>query len=334
MARRRLYVFGGIILVGILIGIFCLPDSGKDDTASDVTMRIPEPTPVTPIERRLPKAQISDTPAVKAEALFKKAAQITDTKQRTDVLVAAYETDPTGRWGGEAAAQIGHIFKKAGDTVNMAKWYEAAKRAPVSTRTLDIMKAELDALAKNENGPLVSRVKMLPYKVQPGDSLWKIARRYATTIEAIKEANRLTNDKIRVGKMLMVPKGPFDVAVTKSRHTLTLLQDGKTIKTYTVGLGSNNGTPIGSFVVTSKLENPVWYSDQGRIPTDDPRNVLGSRWIGFNDRDRIGIHGTRKSDEHTVGTDASAGCVRMRDEDVRDLYKYLAEAKSKVTIVE
>ena len=331
MARRRLYVFGGIILIGILIGIFCLPDSGNEN-ASRMTSG-DEPT-LPPIERRLPKAQIGDTPAVKAEALFKKAAHIADQKQKADALLAGYETDPTGRWGGEAAAQIGHMFKQAGDTVNMTKWYNAAKRAPVSTRTLAVIKAELDALAKAESGPLVSRVKMLPYKVQPGDSLWKIARRYATTIGAIKEANRLTSDKIRIGKMLMVPKGPFDVTVTKSRHKLKLLQDGKTIKTYTVGLGANNSTPVGSFVVTSKLENPVWYSDQGRVPPGDPRNVLGSRWIGFNDKDRIGIHGTRKSDEHTVGTDASAGCVRMHDEDVQDLYNFLVEAKSKVTIIE
>jgi Mg2+ and Co2+ transporter CorA len=44
------------------------------------------------------------------------------------------------------------------------------------------------------------------YKVKSGDSLEKIARAHQTTIQAIKQANQLTNDKIVVGKTLVIPE--------------------------------------------------------------------------------------------------------------------------------
>lgn len=43
------------------------------------------------------------------------------------------------------------------------------------------------------------------YKVKSGDSLEKIARSHQTTIQAIKEANGLTTDRIVVGKTLIIP---------------------------------------------------------------------------------------------------------------------------------
>lgn len=44
------------------------------------------------------------------------------------------------------------------------------------------------------------------YRIQPGDSLEKIARRYNTTVETLKKLNRLENDRIIVGKDLNVPE--------------------------------------------------------------------------------------------------------------------------------
>lgn len=43
------------------------------------------------------------------------------------------------------------------------------------------------------------------YKVQPGDSLEKIAKAQKVTIQALKEANQLTNDRIIVGQTLKIP---------------------------------------------------------------------------------------------------------------------------------
>ncbi len=48
---------------------------------------------------------------------------------------------------------------------------------------------------------------MITYVVQAGDTLWRIARRYGTTVEAIKRANGLTSDMILVGQVLRIPVG-------------------------------------------------------------------------------------------------------------------------------
>ncbi len=51
-------------------------------------------------------------------------------------------------------------------------------------------------------GPSGSYVE---YRVQPGDSLWLIARKYGTTVEAIKSLNGLTSDLLDVGQVLRIP---------------------------------------------------------------------------------------------------------------------------------
>jgi LysM repeat protein len=43
------------------------------------------------------------------------------------------------------------------------------------------------------------------YEVKPGDSLEKIAKKQGVKVAALKEANKLTSDKIRVGQKLVIP---------------------------------------------------------------------------------------------------------------------------------
>ncbi len=45
----------------------------------------------------------------------------------------------------------------------------------------------------------------ITYIVQSGDSLYKIATKYNTTIDAIKKANNLTNDLLSIGQVLTIP---------------------------------------------------------------------------------------------------------------------------------
>ena len=47
---------------------------------------------------------------------------------------------------------------------------------------------------------------MFMYTVKSGDSLYSIARKYNTTVSAIKDLNNLTSDKLSIGQILRIPE--------------------------------------------------------------------------------------------------------------------------------
>lgn len=53
--------------------------------------------------------------------------------------------------------------------------------------------------------PAEKRINWVRYKIQSGDSISVIAKRYKTTAKVLREVNGMTNNKIRAGKVLFVP---------------------------------------------------------------------------------------------------------------------------------
>ncbi len=172
------------------------------------------------------------------------------------------------------------------------------------------------------------------YKVQAGDSLVKIAQKFHTSYAFIMRINNKSRTLIRIGERLKILKGELSLLVDKSDYTLTILLNGHFIKQYPVGIGKADKTPVGEFIVDNKLINPTWYSPDGVYPYGDPNNVLGTRWIGFEDRNDLygyGIHGT--SDPDSIGKDMSNGCIRMRNENVEELFDFV-KPKTRVVMQE
>jgi lipoprotein-anchoring transpeptidase ErfK/SrfK len=157
------------------------------------------------------------------------------------------------------------------------------------------------------------------YTVSAGDSLAKIAGSYQTTVELIKRANNLKSDLIMPGMKLKVQNKPFNIIVDNAQCILTVLLGEQVIKTYDIATGKNNSTPTGTFKVRDKLTDPVWYNKGAAIPPDSPENVLGTRWMGLTTPEPgYGIHGT--TEPESIGYQSTEGCVRMRNEDVEELY--------------
>lgn len=110
-----------------------------------------------------------------------------------------------------------------------------------------------------------------------------------------------------------------------------LKNNDEIVKTYTVSTGKDvSVTPVGKFTVVNKLIDPVWFNKGVVVPPDSPANVLGGRWLGF-DLPGYGIHGTINPE--TIGSHETAGCVRMRNEDVEELYN-LVTTGTEVVIVD
>ena len=156
------------------------------------------------------------------------------------------------------------------------------------------------------------------YTVQRGDALFKLAKKYNTTVELIKKSNHLENDSIRTGMKLKISKAVYSILVDTSEITLQLFSDKELLKTYPVATGrEGHPTPVGSFTIVNKLINPTWYKAGAVVAPDSPINILGTRWLGFS-LPGYGIHGTTLPE--TIGTAASEGCVRMFNKDVEELY--------------
>jgi LysM repeat protein len=156
------------------------------------------------------------------------------------------------------------------------------------------------------------------YTVNPGDSLAAIANRFNTTIELLKRSNQLTSNFIRPGDQLKVPDVKWKMEISKKHNTLRLFANDEFFKEYLVGTGKYNKTPVGTFEIINKLTEPVWYRPEGGvIPYGHPDNLLGTRWMGIN-FPGYGIHGTW--DETSVGKQSSAGCVRLINSEVEELF--------------
>ena len=155
------------------------------------------------------------------------------------------------------------------------------------------------------------------YEIKSGDTLSKIAREFNTTIELLKRSNNLKDDKIIPGRKIKVWVKPFSILVYKSQNILILKSDGEIIKTYVVSTGKNNSTPVGTFKITSRLENPTWFKAGAVVPAGSPENILGTRWLGI-DLPSYGIHGT--TEPQTLGQQVTQGCVRMSNTEVEELY--------------
>jgi lipoprotein-anchoring transpeptidase ErfK/SrfK len=115
------------------------------------------------------------------------------------------------------------------------------------------------------------------------------------------------------------------LVVDLSDRRVYVYHTDQVIASYPTGIGKKGWeTPLGSFKVMHKQLHPAWrHPITGKVFPAGPDSPLGDRWIGFMsvsaDKGEIGFHGT--PDETLVGGSVSHGCLRMRNADVRMLFK-------------
>jgi lipoprotein-anchoring transpeptidase ErfK/SrfK len=112
---------------------------------------------------------------------------------------------------------------------------------------------------------------------------------------------------------------PYTLHVDLSRRRLVVRHDGRAVRRITVAVGRpGTTTPTGHFAVTDvlRITGPRGpYGCCALALTGRQPNVPQ----GWSGSDRIAIHGT--TNEATVGTPASSGCLRARERDMRWLTK-------------
>ncbi len=128
------------------------------------------------------------------------------------------------------------------------------------------------------------------------------------------------------------------IIIDKTSNTLFFYQRGEPAKQYRVATGKQpEYTPEGTFSIVKKTPLP-WGNG--------PETIYGPRWMGLavpceKDRrrahdaraprgDKYGIHGTNEPE--SIGTYASGGCIRLKNEDIVELYE-LVEVGTTVQII-
>jgi len=122
------------------------------------------------------------------------------------------------------------------------------------------------------------------------------------------------------------------IRIRKSDFILELYKGEKLEKQFPIAVGAVSGdkvspgddrTPEGAFPVMQIQDSKYWVHDfgDGKGPIEGAYGPffirLDTGWGG------IGIHGTH--DPSSIGSDITAGCVRMLNDDLLDLLKYIKE---------
>lgn len=183
---------------------------------------------------------------------------------------------------------------------------------------------EAEALLNEVNVALVMTRRAMPekvnYTIQSGDTLGVLARRFGTTVDLIRLSNNLRGDIIRIDDRLRILEATFSIEISKSDNELVLYMNDRFFKRYPVGTGEFATTPEGEFVIEERIPRPVWWKDGRQIPYGHPDNLLGTHYLKL-DEPGYGIHGTWEPE--SIGHQSSAGCVRLLNENIEELYTLL-----------
>lgn len=124
---------------------------------------------------------------------------------------------------------------------------------------------------------------------------------------------------------------------TPNKFLFLVQGDGKALR-YGIGVGRPGFTWAGVKRVSAKREWPDWTPpsemlqrrpDLPRHMTGGPENPLGARAMYLGNT-LYRIHGS--NEPWTIGTQVSSGCIRMRNEDVIDLYNRV-KVGTKVVVI-
>jgi len=131
---------------------------------------------------------------------------------------------------------------------------------------------------------------------------------------------------------------PGTIIIDTPRRFLYLVQEGGRAVRYGIGVGRPGFTWAGVKEVSAKREWPDWMPppemlrrrpDLPHHMAGGPENPLGARAL-YLGSSLYRIHGS--NEPWTIGTAVSSGCIRMRNEDVVDLYERV-QIGTKVVVI-
>lgn len=190
-------------------------------------------------------------------------------------------------------------------------------------------------------------------QVQAGDTYSAIAERYDVGYYSIFESNPgVDSDNPQPGTILIIPTQYVlptelhnNIVINLAEMRLYYESDKlHKVFIFPIGIGKEGWvTPTGKFKVMQKVKHPIWLVPEsifkyrqehgdplpGRVIQSGPDNPLGTRALRLSQPEYL-IHGT--DDPVGIGRRSSAGCIRMYNADVEQLF-VLAEKGTPVIII-
>ena len=151
------------------------------------------------------------------------------------VLLAKISQIPA--WHPPVPTHVVHRVRRGESLSTIARRYKTSIRAIMAANNLRRshyikagwklkipVKATYASRQKTPSAIQASKAKgqIVKYVVKKGDSLWKVANRFGTTTKAIQRRNKLTNTHLKIGQVLMIPRGltTFEKMRTKTYKVL------------------------------------------------------------------------------------------------------------------
>jgi lipoprotein-anchoring transpeptidase ErfK/SrfK len=213
-------------------------------------------------------------------------------------------------------------------TANVA-YDKDAVAAVVSRARARINRAARDAHVDLEHGIVDPKPSRTGVRVKYTTLSRDLTKALLTAGGAKSVAIHTAPVKPKVSTASLARKYPTVILVDRNRFTLRLFKGLKLKKTYGVAVGQIGlETPAGLYHVQNKAVDPAWHvpnspwagSLAGQvIPAGDPGNPIKARWMGIFDG--AGIHGT--SEDGSIGSAASHGCIRMHIPDAEWLFNHV-----------
>lgn len=243
-----------------------------------------------------------------------------------------------GRRYSLGAGQSLYVIDEQASAVAALKASTGAKVAPTVDYSYANVRAFVQKVAEREyRAPVDARMAIKPDKIQVAPH--RVGRRLDVTkvsgliTAALRDPTLPRNlTPKRLAVKAKVTKGTLKkqywtiLTANRSTFKLRVFKGLKLSKTYPIAVGAaGHDTPPGTYKITNKAVNPAWHvpnsawagSLAGKtIPGGAANNPLKARWLGI--ADGVGIHGT--SEDWSIGSRASHGCLRMHVKDVKDLY--------------
>lgn len=139
----------------------------------------------------------------------------------------------------------------------------------------------------------------------------------------VRARTKITQPEVTTDEL--AAQNPDVIIINRAKFQLRHYENLELVKTYKIAVGKVGlETPAGLYTIQNKAVDPAWHvpnSDwagelAGRVIPPGPDNPIKARWMGIYDG--AGIHGTTAI--HSLGTNASHGCIRMSIPEVKDLF--------------